>query len=108
MDPRNIDILCLQEVQRIDASEQHEFDKNVKGIGIFNTNVGFIGTAIVVRQNIQKLKIEHMEINNNILNERLTHIKITSKETLHALSVYAPPNNSEKKGIFLSTLKRIY
>ena len=29
----NIDILCLQEVHRFDVSEQHEFDKNVKGIG---------------------------------------------------------------------------
>ena len=46
-----------------------------------------------------------MEINNNILNERLTHIKITSKETLHVLSVYALPNNSEKKRIFYQHLK---
>ena len=53
----NIDILCLQEVHRFDASERHEFDKNIKGIGFFNTNVGFTGTAIVVRQNIQNLRI---------------------------------------------------
>ena len=46
-----------------------------------------------------------MEVNNNILNERLTHIKITSKETLHVLSVYALPNNSEKKHIFYQHLK---
>ena len=76
-----------------------------QGHRAFNNNVGFIGTAIVVRQNIQNLKIKHMEINNNILNERLTHIKITSKVALHALSVYAPPNNSEKKRIFYQHLK---
>ena len=29
----NIYILYIQEVHRFDASEQHEFDKNVRGIG---------------------------------------------------------------------------
>ena len=66
----NNDILCLQEVHRFDSSEQHEFDKHVRGIGFFNNKVGFTGTVIIVRQNIQNLKIEHMEINNSILNEK--------------------------------------
>ena len=29
----SIDILCLQKVHRFDARTQHEFDKNVRGIG---------------------------------------------------------------------------
>ena len=101
----NIDTLCLQEVHTLSDQEKHDFEKKVRGIGFFDTNGGFTGTGIVVRQNIQNMGIEHVKTDNPYLRNRLTHLKITSKEIFHVISVYAPPNVTQKRRFFYSNLK---
>ena len=46
-----------------------------------------------------------MKIDNPILENRVTHLKITSNETLNIISVYGPPNRTQKKRLFYSHLK---
>ena len=48
-----------------------------------------------------KNKIKHIQIDNDILSNRLTHIQITSNETINILSIYAPSKCSTPKNKLL-------
>ena len=92
----NIDVLCLQDVHSFNEREMHEFEKKARGVGFFDTKGGYTGTGVIVRQSLQNMGIEHVKIDNPSLENRVTHLKITSNETFHILSVYGPPNRTQK------------
>ena len=85
--------------------EMHDFEKKARGVGYFNTKGGYTGTGVIVRQSLQNMGIEHVKIDNPILENRLTHLKITSNETFHIISVYGSPNRMQTKGFFYCHLK---
>ena len=72
-----------------------------RGVGYFDTKGGYTGTGVIVRQSLQNMGIEHVNIDNPILENRVTHLKITSIETFHILLVYGQPNRTQKKRFFI-------
>ena len=82
----NIDVLCLQEVHSLNDQERHDFEKRARNIGYkwrYRNNC---------ETKSSKMSIQHIKMDNLFSNNRLTHIKVTSKEVYHILSIYASRN----------------
>ena len=95
-----LDVICIQEVHKIDKDEVSDIEKETSGILFLDTTSGYLGTGILIRRNIQKLQLKHIEINKENLKNRLTHIQITSKIVINILSVYCPANHYGKDNFF--------
>ena len=94
------DIICIQELHSFDQELIHNFEKDVQGIFYTNTDCGWTGTGILIRNNIQNFKIEHLEIKPSIFKNRITHLRIHLNHPINIINIYAPANNSEKPNFY--------
>ena len=92
-----IDILCIQEIHKIEQPDVHDIEKATSGVLYLDTDVGWLGTGILLRRNAQNLQIKHKDTISLILKHRLTHIQLVSKDTINFLCVYAPSDHYGKK-----------
>ena len=60
-----------------------------------NSTERFKGTGILIRNNLQNQKTEHIEFKENIFQNRVTHIKIAAKDVLNFISIYAPSGQED-------------
>ena len=60
----NFYILCLQVVYS--DQERYDFEKKARGIGYSDTNGGYTGTGIIVRQSLQNMGTEYLKVDNPI------------------------------------------
>ena len=57
-----LDLIAFQELHSLEEDFVHNFEKEVKGTGFFyiNSTERFSGTGILIRNNLQNLKNEHI------------------------------------------------
>ena len=60
---------------------------------------------IIIRNNIQNFKIEHLEIKPFIFKNRITHLRIHLNHPINIINIYAPANNSEKPNFYKAFYK---
>ena len=70
-----------------------------------NSNTLWAGTGILVRNNLQNLKIDHLEVGDPNLKDRVTHLQIHTKSTLNFINIYAPSVDGKKKPFYRSLNK---
>ena len=92
---QNLDLMAFQELHFLEEDFVHNFEKEVKGTFFINSKERFKGTGILIRNNLQSLKTEHIEIKENIFQNRITHIKITAKDAINFISIYAPSGQED-------------
>ena len=51
------DIVYIQEVHRIDQNNIHDLEKLTSGILFYNSNDGYLGTAILLRRNCRTCRL---------------------------------------------------
>ena len=107
---QNLDLMAFQELHFLEEDFVHNFEKEVKGTFFINSKERFKGTGILIRNNLQSLKTEHIEIKENIFQNRITHIKITAKDAINFISIYAPSGQEDLQkqknvGLFLLETK---
>ena len=73
----------------------HNLKKEVKGTFCINSTKRFKGTGILIKNNLQNLKTEHIEIKENIFQNHVTQIKITAKGFLNFISIYTPSGQED-------------
>ena len=92
-----IDILCVQEIHKIEQPDVHDIEKATSGVLYLDTDAGWLGTGILPRRHVQNLQIKHIDTISPILKHRLTHIQLVSKDTIKFLCVYAPSDHYGKR-----------
>ena len=70
-----------------------------------NSNTLWAGTGILVRNNLQNLKIDHLMVGDPNLKDRVTHLQIHTKSTLNFINIYAPSVDGKKKPFYRSLNK---
>ena len=96
----HLDLIAIQEVHKIEKFEIQKFEKDTKGTFFVNSNTLWAGTGILVRNNLQNLKIDHLEVNDPNLKDRVTHLQIHTK-----IYIYAPSVDGKKKPFYRSLNK---
>ena len=87
----DIDICCIQEVLcKNNESIFNKIEKETKGIFYVNSNFSQHGTAILIRGKLLDSNIKHIDIQENIFNNRLVHIQIKTEEIINIFNIYAP------------------
>ena len=94
------DIVYIQEVHRIDQNDIPDLEKLTSGILFYNSNDGYLGTAILLRLNLQNMQVKHIEISQPSLQNRVTHLQIISNDVLHLINVYCPADHYDKDPFF--------
>ena len=59
-----------------------------------------MGTAILLRRNLQNMQVKHIEISQPSLQNRVTHLQIISNDVLHLINVYCPADHYDKDPFF--------
>ena len=83
-------------VHQIDLNYIHESEKVTSGICFLNTQDKYLGTAILLRRNLQNMQVWHIKIQKEILQNRETHAQLTSNDILNIISVYCPADHYGK------------
>ena len=92
---QNLELMAFQELHFLEEDFVHNLEKEVKGTFFINSKEIFKGTGILIRNNLQSLKTEHIEIKENIFQNRVTHIKIIAKDVIIFISIYAPSGQED-------------
>ena len=103
----HLDLIAIQEVHKIEKFEIIKFERDTKGTYFVNSNTLWAGVGILVRNNLQNFKIDHLEVSDPNLKDRVTHLQIHTKSTLNFINLYAPSVDGKKK-TFLSIFKQIF
>ena len=72
----DLDVVLVQEVKG--KEDIHKIEKEVSGIIYLNSQNPWAGTAIIIRKNLQNLQINRIENDKILLQNRITHIQITT------------------------------
>ena len=95
-----IDILCVQEIHKIEQPDVHDIEKATLGVLYLDTDAGWLGTGILLRRHAQNLQIKYITTISPILKHRLTHIQLVSKGTISFLCENAPSDHYGKREYF--------
>ena len=96
----DLDVLLVQEIHLIGKEDIHKIEKEVSWIIYLNSQNPWAGTAILIRKNLQNLQINRIENDEIRLQNRLSHIQITTQETLNIINVYCPADHEDKDDFF--------
>ena len=91
----NIDILCIQETHLVSDEYKNKIEKETKGI-LFLNQAQWSGSAVLIRNFLTNIKIDHLKINDPVIQNRVTHLRIHSDSNIDIISVYANANNEYK------------
>ena len=81
----DLDILCLQEIHKINSETINFIEKQTKSFSFIQTNStkntmrNFCGVAIFVGKRLHGFKIKEHDINSNSLKYRVMHISIEAE-----------------------------
>ena len=65
-----------------------------------NSNTLWAGTGILVRNNLQNLKINHLEVSDHYLKDRVIHLQIHAKSVLNFINIFAFSVDGKKKAFY--------
>ena len=95
-----LDVVYIQEVHLIEQNDIHDLEKLTSGILFLNSNDGYLGTAILLRRNLQNMQVKHIEIKQQSLQNRVMHLQIISNDVLNFINVYCPADHYDKDYFF--------
>ena len=61
-----------------------------------NSNTIWAGMGILVRNNLQNLKVSQLEMSDVNLKYRVTHLQIHANSVLNFMNIYAPSFDGKK------------